>query len=136
MAAQDNIWGIKDTAAIIILQRIWDFIYGANIPLVIKISGPVFSIVSSFIAALSLTLLYFAPQANQHLCKFRSSFGSAALMALNMYFEKQELNTDEERGEFAEEALNGYTFLFGEVYEDLHGDVSVTIISFYVTKSF
>ena len=69
-------------------------------------------------------LLYSAPQANQHVCEFRSSFGSASLMALNTYFEKEELDTDEDRREFAEAALDQYTFLFGEVTETPNGDVS------------
>ena len=45
-------------------------------------------------------------------------------MALNIYFEKQELDTDEDRREFAEAALDQYTFLFGEVMETPNGDVS------------
>jgi hypothetical protein len=69
-------------------------------------------------------LLYSAPQANQHVCELRSSFGSASLMALNMYFEKEELDTDEDHREFAEAALDQYTFLFGEVTETQNGDVS------------
>jgi len=45
-------------------------------------------------------------------------------MALNTYFEKEELDTDEDRREFAEAALDQYTFLFGEVTETPNGDVS------------
>jgi len=40
-----------------------------------------------------------------------------------MYFEKEELDTDEDCREFAEAALNQYTFLFGKVTETPNGDV-------------
>ena len=45
-------------------------------------------------------------------------------MALNMYFEKEELDTDEDHREFTEAALNQYTFLFSEVTKTPNGDVS------------
>jgi hypothetical protein len=45
-------------------------------------------------------------------------------MALNTYFEKEELDTDEDPREFAEAALDQYMFLFSEVTETPNGDVS------------
>jgi len=45
-------------------------------------------------------------------------------MALNMYFEKEELDTDEDCREFAEAALDQYTFLFRQVTETPNGNVS------------
>ena len=44
-------------------------------------------------------------------------------MALNMYFEKEEPHTDEDCQEFAEAALDQYTFLFSKVTETPNGDV-------------
>jgi hypothetical protein len=55
-----------------------------------------------------------------------------------MYFEKEEFDTDEDHREFAEAALNQYTFLFSEVTEAPNGDVSHDNINVlqYVANSF
>jgi len=50
-----NIWGINDAAAALILQQIWDHIYGMNIPVKVKPLGPIFSIVGSFVSPSPLT---------------------------------------------------------------------------------
>ena len=44
-------------------------------------------------------------------------------MVLTMYFEKAGIDTDEDHGEFAEAALDQYTFLYGNVAETPDGVV-------------
>jgi hypothetical protein len=45
-------WTIEDSESVTLLQTIWNFIYGAELPHTIKVNGPAFSIVSFFFALL------------------------------------------------------------------------------------
>lgn len=51
LAGQDvkETWTIEDRNALTLLQTIWNFLYGAEVPHTIKVNGPVFSIVSFFV---------------------------------------------------------------------------------------
>ena len=55
IASQDNIWVIDDAAATLFLQQIWNHIFGTKIKAKVEPSGPIFSIVGSFIAPSPLT---------------------------------------------------------------------------------
>jgi hypothetical protein len=57
-------------------------------------------------------------QADQRMCEWRSGFASAALTILHALFEDNDLNTDEERQTFAEDALKGYSFIYRDVDEN------------------
>jgi hypothetical protein len=50
LACQDvkETWTIDDNVSITLLQTIWNYIYGAEIPHTVKLNGPVFSIVRIF----------------------------------------------------------------------------------------
>lgn len=52
------------------------------------------------------------------MCEWRSGFASAALTILHALFEDNDINTDEERQAFAEDALNGYSFIYRDVGEN------------------
>ncbi|KAI0245227.1 hypothetical protein BJV78DRAFT_1356894 [Lactifluus subvellereus] len=97
MSNQKNAWGIQDNDAIVILQGIWDYVYGARVPAKIGIVGPIFAV------------------ADQRLCEWRGAFGSAALMFLNTFFSDSGYDTDEARREFSREALSDYAFLYAKV---------------------
>ncbi|KAI0244989.1 hypothetical protein BJV78DRAFT_1289749 [Lactifluus subvellereus] len=97
MSNQKNAWGIQDDDAIVILQGIWDYVYGARVPAKIGIVGPIFAV------------------ADQHLCEWHSAFGSAMLMFLNTFFSDSGYDTDEARREFSREALSDYAFLYAKV---------------------
>jgi hypothetical protein len=50
-------------------------------------------------------------------CEWHSGFASAALTILHAIFEDNELNTDEERQVFVNDALEGYSFIYRDVDE-------------------
>jgi hypothetical protein len=56
-------------------------------------------------------------QADQRVCEWRSAFASTAIAILDALFEDLGLNSDAERQEFAVSALQNYTFLYKDVYE-------------------
>jgi len=113
MSCNDTVWGMKDGNATAILQAIWDYLYGARIPMQIVSMGPVFGIVRSF--HIVDTLIQHLSQADQRLCEWRCTFGSAALMIVNTFFLVSGFNTDEECQVLSVEQLEGYTFLYRDV---------------------
>jgi len=74
-------------------------------------------------------------QADQRLCEWRGTFGSAALMIVNTFFITSELNTDRERQEFAAEQLEGYTFLYKDVGLKKNGEVGNNIVTEFYHSS-
>jgi hypothetical protein len=70
-----------------------------------------------------LTLLDW--QADQRLCEWRSAFGSAAVTILLAFFEdSDDLTTDEERRQYAEDGLFRYAFMYNDIKESRDGSVS------------
>jgi hypothetical protein len=64
IACQDvkETWTIDDQASLTLLQTIWNFIYGAEVPHTIKLNGPAFSIVSFFFTLFPMpTVLFHRP---------------------------------------------------------------------------
>jgi hypothetical protein len=82
-------WTVGDKDSITLLQNIWNFTYGAELPHVVKVNGPVFLIVSLPILKANHSLA----QADQRICEWRA--GSTALAILKAFFDdnEEEYNT-------------------------------------------
>jgi hypothetical protein len=64
-------------------------------------------------------------QIDQRVCEWRSGFASAALSIVNAYFDdNDDYESNDSRQEFAESALESYTFLYREISTDKNGEVS------------
>ncbi|KAG1743761.1 hypothetical protein EDD22DRAFT_748886, partial [Suillus occidentalis] len=96
-----EVWTLSDDILCPILQSAWDAVYKDKIPHTVTADGPV----------IALTL--------QRLSEWRNSISNVALVVLaNFMISQEDLNTDQDRQDFASGLLERLCFLFGDISED------------------
>ena len=110
-------WSMVDEETVPVLQKIWDYTYGAKILHKIVIHGAVFSLVSVHFSRLSTQANehYVMIQAEQHACEWRNGFASMALAMLQAFFNDNDIQTDTTCQDFARDGLENWTFLYRDV---------------------
>jgi predicted molibdopterin-dependent oxidoreductase YjgC len=110
----EDAWAIDNDEVASIMQKVWDYTYGARVLYEIAVVGPVFFIVSTLAICNSpLTILHI--QADQRACEWHSGFGSTALAILQEFFTDNQIDSDAACQKAVESALDNWTFLYREV---------------------
>lgn len=119
----EDAWAMDDDEAASIMQKIWDYTYGAKILNEITVAGSVFFIVSIQVILLLRLCLQYLVQADHRVSEWRSGFGSTALAILQAFFTDNKIDSDAACREAVESALDNWTFIYREVSEK-DGEVS------------
>jgi hypothetical protein len=123
-------WTVDDMVAKSALQKIWNAIFGEDIPHKVTVDGPVFAVVSiTLLSEKSATYICIHLQAQQRVSDtWRTVIGSTGLSVVNTFFEsKEDLKTDEARKQVAQEGLEHLKFLYSNTNSD---DPLVSLISY------
>jgi hypothetical protein len=119
------VWVIGDDEALSMQQKIWNFVYGDKIPHIITVQGPVFILVCISILCPSVLWLLFI-HIDQRVCEWHGGFSSAALSIVNAFFDDNNYDSDHSHQEFANDALEVWSFLYCDLLTDEDGTVVST----------
>jgi hypothetical protein len=117
ISQQEDPWTITDAVAKSAMQKIWDKIFGEDIPHKITTDGAVFSVVSCILLSVKLkSATCMCLQAQQRVSDaWRSVIGSTGLAMVNAFFESNDdLVTDEARQHAAQGGLENLKFLYSD----------------------